>query len=66
MIIVATDASTAVSYITRFTEESFAVLISLIFIVEAIDKMFAILNTQSYVRYTAEVNEFMNLIMFIN
>jgi hypothetical protein len=56
MIIVATDGSAAVSYITRFTEESFATLISLIFIVEAINKMFSILNAQSYSRYTPEVS----------
>ena len=35
MIIVAFDLSAYVSYITRFTEESFAVLISLIFTFEA-------------------------------
>ena len=35
MIIVAFDLSAFVAYITRFTEESFAVLISLIFMFEA-------------------------------
>jgi len=33
---VATDASSLVSYITRFTEESFAMLIAVIFIYEVI------------------------------
>ena len=35
MLIVAFDLSAFVAYITRFTEESFAVLISLIFMFEA-------------------------------
>ncbi|KHJ45498.1 anion exchange protein [Trichuris suis] len=44
LIIVATDASSMVSYITRFTEESFAALISFIFIFECIAKLLAILD----------------------
>uniref|UniRef100_A0A5S6QCK9 Anion exchange protein n=1 Tax=Trichuris muris TaxID=70415 RepID=A0A5S6QCK9_TRIMR len=44
LIIVATDASAMVSYITRFTEESFAALISFIFIFESIAKLLAILD----------------------
>jgi HCO3- transporter family len=39
LLIVAFDLSALVRYITRFTEESFAVLISLIFIYEAFDKI---------------------------
>ncbi|KAK7112417.1 electroneutral sodium bicarbonate exchanger 1-like isoform X2 [Littorina saxatilis] len=39
IIMVAFDLSALVRYITRFTEESFAALISLIFIVEAIVKL---------------------------
>uniref|UniRef100_A0A1I8IHB1 Anion exchange protein n=1 Tax=Macrostomum lignano TaxID=282301 RepID=A0A1I8IHB1_9PLAT len=39
MLIVAFDLSALVKYITRFTEESFAALIALIFIVEAIKKL---------------------------
>ena len=35
IVMVATDFSASVAYITRFTEESFSVLISLIFIMEA-------------------------------
>ncbi|XP_069504877.1 sodium bicarbonate cotransporter 3 isoform X2 [Ambystoma mexicanum] len=40
MLLVATDASSLVCYITRFTEEAFAALICLIFIYEAIEKLF--------------------------
>jgi len=39
IIIVVTDLSALVSYITRFTEESFATLIAIIFIYEALMKM---------------------------
>ncbi|XP_027858896.1 electroneutral sodium bicarbonate exchanger 1 isoform X1 [Xiphophorus couchianus] len=39
-ILVATDASSLVCYITRFTEEAFAALICLIFIYEALEKLF--------------------------
>ena len=42
MIIVAFDLSSLVRYITRFTEECFACLISIIFIVEAILKLLEI------------------------
>nr|BAU71498.1 putative sodium-driven chloride bicarbonate exchanger [Phreagena okutanii] len=42
LIMVAFDLSALVRYITRFTEESFAALISLIFIKEAIGKLFDI------------------------
>ncbi|KAL8587703.1 hypothetical protein ACOMHN_020921 [Nucella lapillus] len=42
IIMVAFDLSALVRYITRFTEESFAALISLIFIVEAIVKLIRI------------------------
>lgn len=41
-IMVAFDLSALVRFITRFTEESFALLIALIFIVEAIQKTYAI------------------------
>ncbi|KAI6183292.1 Anion exchange protein [Aphelenchoides bicaudatus] len=37
IIMVVTDASSLVSYITRFTEESFATLIAIIFIYEVLD-----------------------------
>jgi anion exchange protein len=39
LILVATDASALVQYVTRFTEETFSVLISLIFIYEALKKL---------------------------
>lgn len=42
LIMVAFDLSSLVRYITRFTEESFAALISLIFIVEAFGKLLKI------------------------
>ncbi|XP_072309037.1 electroneutral sodium bicarbonate exchanger 1 [Eucyclogobius newberryi] len=40
LLLVATDASSLVCYITRFTEEAFAALICLIFIYEALEKLF--------------------------
>ena len=42
IILVATDASYLVMYITRYTEESFSTLISLIFITDGIKKLFHI------------------------
>lgn len=39
LIIVAFDLSSLVKYITRFTEESFACLIAIIFIIEAFEKL---------------------------
>ena len=44
IIIVMFDLSALVRYITRFTEESFAALIALIFIVEAFKKLFHIMD----------------------
>jgi len=41
-VLVATDASYLVMYITRFTEESFSTLISLIFITDGFKKLFSI------------------------
>ena len=43
MFMVAFDASVFVCYITRFTEENFATLISVIFIYKAIEKVLAII-----------------------
>ncbi|XP_078259935.1 sodium-driven chloride bicarbonate exchanger-like isoform X1 [Rhinoraja longicauda] len=40
LILVATDASSLVCYITRFTEEAFASLICIIFIYEALEKLY--------------------------
>ena len=48
LIIVAFDLSALVKYITRFTEESFACLIAIIFIVEAFKKLFAITDKHPY------------------
>ncbi|XP_060562154.1 electrogenic sodium bicarbonate cotransporter 4-like [Ruditapes philippinarum] len=46
LLIVALDLSALVRYITRFTEESFACLIALIFIVSAFKKTFGIEHTK--------------------
>ncbi|TMS01730.1 Sodium-driven chloride bicarbonate exchanger [Larimichthys crocea] len=40
LVLVATDASSLVCYITRFTEEAFAALICIIFIYESLEKLF--------------------------
>lgn len=45
MVFVAFDLSFLVAYITRFTEEAFACLISIIFIYEAIYNLLKIFNT---------------------
>uniref|UniRef100_A0A3Q3WXJ7 Anion exchange protein n=1 Tax=Mola mola TaxID=94237 RepID=A0A3Q3WXJ7_MOLML len=39
LLLVATDASSLICYITRFTEEAFAALICIIFIYEALEKL---------------------------
>ncbi|XP_012941835.1 sodium bicarbonate cotransporter 3 [Aplysia californica] len=44
LLVVAFDLSALVRYITRFTEESFACLIAVIFIAEAFKKLIGILN----------------------
>ena len=44
MLMVAFDLSSLVRFITRFTEESFAMLIAIIFIFEAFAKMYEILS----------------------
>ncbi|GAB1299858.1 Electroneutral sodium bicarbonate exchanger 1 [Apodemus speciosus] len=45
IVLVATDASSLVCYITRFTEEAFASLICIIFIYEAIEKLVHLAET---------------------
>ncbi|XP_065606120.1 electroneutral sodium bicarbonate exchanger 1 [Cyrtonyx montezumae] len=45
IVLVATDASCLVCYITRFTEEAFAALICLIFIYEALEKLICLGET---------------------
>jgi len=52
--LVATDASAFVCYITRFTEESFATLISVIFIVKAFEKVWEIRKNSPI--YSGEYN----------
>lgn len=54
LLIVAFDLSAYVCYITRFTEESFAVLISVIFIYEACSKIVEIWATHPIRRNTIE------------
>jgi len=46
LLMVAFDLSALVRYITRFTEESFAILIALIFIFEAFKKLIDILSQE--------------------
>ena len=48
LLIVAFDLSALVKYITRFTEESFACLIAIIFIVEAFKKLFSITDKHPF------------------
>ncbi|CAG5122239.1 unnamed protein product, partial [Candidula unifasciata] len=61
LLIVAFDLSALVRYITRFTEESFACLIAVIFIAEAFKKLLGILdeapvntNPEAVLNYTCE------------
>ncbi|KAJ1372547.1 hypothetical protein KIN20_034726 [Parelaphostrongylus tenuis] len=49
-----TDASALVSYITRFTEESFATLIAVIFIYEAVMKLWKIKNQLDVINYSRD------------
>ncbi|KAI5101815.1 sodium-driven chloride bicarbonate exchanger isoform X5, partial [Silurus meridionalis] len=48
LVLVATDASSLVCYITRFTEEAFASLICIIFIYEALEKLVHLGETYSF------------------
>lgn len=52
IVLVATDASSLVCYITRFTEEAFAALICLIFIYEALEKLLQLRQTYPINTYT--------------
>lgn len=52
-----TDASSLVSYITRFTEESFATLIAVIFIYEAILKLWKIRVQLEVINYSRDAME---------
>lgn len=57
IILVATDASAMVKYFTRFVEESFSTLISLIFIYEAIHKLFNIYHEYPIHRFPLAANQ---------
>ena len=46
-----TDSSAVVSFITRFTEECFATIIALIYIVEALKKLFHIMSIDHHAAY---------------
>ncbi|XP_058646746.1 sodium-driven chloride bicarbonate exchanger isoform X2 [Onychostoma macrolepis] len=48
LVLVATDASSLVCYITRFTEEAFASLICIIFIYEALEKLIHLGETYAF------------------
>ena len=48
IVIVITDCSALVKYITRFTEESFAALIAFIFIMESVKKLLAIRKSRPF------------------
>ena len=57
VIIVAFDLSALVRYITRFTEESFAVLISIIFIFESFAKLAGVWKTHPIHMYAESESE---------
>lgn len=57
LIMVITDASSLVSFITRFTEESFATLIAVIFIYEAIMKLVKIKGQLDMINYSRDIVE---------
>nr|AAC16758.1 HCO3 transporter [Caenorhabditis elegans] len=56
-LMVVTDASALVSFITRFTEESFATLIAVIFIYEAIMKLVKIKGQLDMINYSRDFVE---------
>ena len=55
LLLVATDASALVALITRFTEEAFATLISVVFIIQAFEKLFEISYEAPITRHPQEV-----------
>jgi hypothetical protein len=61
MVISVTNLSFLVKYITRFTEELFALLIAIIFIAESIEKLFKIFKSQPFSQnpqyYAAQMHE---------
>lgn len=60
LIISVTDLSFLVKYITRFTEELFAILIALIFVTESIDKLLKIADTHKYSRNPFNYSDYFN------
>lgn len=60
IIIVATDASAYVSYMTRFTQDNFAALIALIFIYEAICNIMGVGKSNPIHIHTADIEEKVN------
>jgi sodium bicarbonate transporter 10 len=68
MVLVAFDASALVCYITRFTEENFATLISVIFIYKAFENLFQIRNASplDYTCYCSYSNQTEYLIQYNN
>uniref|UniRef100_A0A671Y6P7 Anion exchange protein n=1 Tax=Sparus aurata TaxID=8175 RepID=A0A671Y6P7_SPAAU len=56
LVLVATDASSLVCYITRFTEEAFAALICIIFIYEALEKLVTVCSPHSLLQMWSEQN----------
>ncbi len=52
-ILVATDASALVKYITRFTEECFASLVAILFVYESLVKIINIFKQTPYIHYSA-------------
>lgn len=61
-LLVVTDASYIIKYMTRFTEEGFSGLISFIFISDAIKKM--VVNILSDVQYVKCYNQGLNWDLF--
>ena len=57
IFIIMFELSAYVRYITRFTQESFAALIAIIFIVEAFRELFAIRNIEAEVKVPNDTNE---------
>ena len=64
LVIVAFDLSALVRYVTRFTEESFAVLISLIFVWEAWIKLFKIWDSHPIHIHAIDEDEYFNVSVY--
>ncbi|MDP3276360.1 MAG: sodium bicarbonate transporter family protein [Deltaproteobacteria bacterium] len=53
VVMVATDASSLLKYFTRFTDETFGALISIIFVVQALTSVFGMFNNPEHEHSTA-------------